>query len=185
MWTIRPARDEDALSLAALAEQTFRDAFAELNTASDMDLHCKRAYSPAIQAAEIRDPRTDVVVAEHDGVLVAFAQLRPRTSPSVAAHSPIELQRFYVRQEWHGRGLAQQLMAATMRVARDRGADVLWLGVWEHNPRAIAFYARQGFAEVGEQSFVLGSDPQRDLVMALALDAKGVGAAGAPTRRSR
>lgn len=170
MWTIRPARAEDARALSELAERTFRDAFAAQNTPADMDLHCARAYSPEIQAREIRDPRIDLLVAEQDGGLVAFAQLRQLPSPCVAARSPIELQRFYVRQEWHGRGLAQELMAASVREAKERDADVLWLGVWERNPRAIAFYRRCGFAEVGEQVFVLGSDPQRDLVMALPLD---------------
>ena len=53
----------------------------------------------------------------------------------------------------------------------ERGCDVVWLGVWERNPRAISFYRKVGFAEVGEHVFQLGSDPQRDVVMALTLDA--------------
>jgi hypothetical protein len=56
-------------------------------------------------------------------------------------------------------------MDESMNAARDLGAKYLWLGVWERNARARAFYKKSGFAEIGEQHFQLGSDRQRDLVM--------------------
>ena len=56
-------------------------------------------------------------------------------------------------------------MNEVLRLARERAADHLWLGVWEHNPRAIAFYRKYGFREVGEHVFQLGRDPQRDLIL--------------------
>jgi GNAT superfamily N-acetyltransferase len=167
MGTIRPPREEDAAPLSQLAERTFRDAFGASNAPADMDRHCSRFYAPQVQLAEIRDPQLDTLVVEHDGELVAYAQLRRREPPAgVHGSDPIELRRFYVLQRWHGTGLAADLMQAVLTRAAERGADVLWLGVWEHNPRAIRFYRRWGFREVGEQPFVLGSDPQRDLVMA-------------------
>ncbi|MEL6322107.1 MAG: N-acetyltransferase, partial [Cyanobacteria bacterium J06626_14] len=69
------------------------------------------------------------------------------------------------KKEWHGRGVAHKLMAKILSTASDAGADHIWLGVWEHNPRAIAFYGKYGFRVVGEHTFQFGSDPQRDLVM--------------------
>jgi RimJ/RimL family protein N-acetyltransferase len=57
-------------------------------------------------------------------------------------------------------------MNACIDVMRDRRSDVVWLGVWERNPRAIAFYRKFGFVEVGDKVFPLGTDPQRDIVMA-------------------
>jgi ribosomal protein S18 acetylase RimI-like enzyme len=81
----------------------------------------------------------------------------------------LELSRFYVDRPWHGRGVAQALMTATVSEAAERGAPTLWLGVWEQNARGIAFYRKCGFAEVGTQTFVLGSDRQNDRVMALTL----------------
>jgi diamine N-acetyltransferase len=68
--------------------------------------------------------------------------------------------------EWHGKGIAQDLMNAGIEEMRRHGSDVVWLGVWEHNPRAIAFYKKIGFIEVGDHVFPLGSDLQRDIVMA-------------------
>jgi len=83
----------------------------------------------------------------------------------VTGGAPLEIVRFYVDRPWHGRGVAQQLMEAAVNTARAAGARTLWLGVWERNPRAIAFYRKCGFQDVGTQTFVLGADHQRDLVL--------------------
>jgi GNAT superfamily N-acetyltransferase len=83
--------------------------------------------------------------------------------------SPIELARLYVDRGWHGRAVGAALMKQVVDEARARGARTLWLGVWEQNARARAFYARWGFAQVGEHDFVLGHDLQRDLLLARAV----------------
>ena len=154
----------DALSLAAIAERTFRDTFAGDNTAHDMDVHCRASYGEAIQADEIARPDLITLLCEEDAVLIGFAQLRWRhASPPVVATAPGEIQRVYIDRAWHGRGIAQRLMQAALAA---RGCDVVWLGVWERNPKAIAFYTKIGFVAVGEHTFTLGQDPQRDVIMA-------------------
>ena len=85
------------------------------------------------------------------------------------ARRPAELNRLYVAAAWHGKGVAQALLKDAMKSAKDAGADCLWLGVWEHNPRAIAFYRKCGFEDVGSHHFMLGTDRQRDVIMSLAL----------------
>jgi ribosomal protein S18 acetylase RimI-like enzyme len=92
--------------------------------------------------------------------------LRWGTAPAcVVARRPAEVQRIYVDRPWHGRGVAQALMAAMLEHARNGGADRVWLGVWEQNLRARAFYRRAGFADVGDHAFRLGDEVQRDRVM--------------------
>ena len=119
-----------------------------------------------IQAAEIADPNRVTLLCEVDGYLVGFAQLRWGQAPAcIESAAPGEIQRLYVAGDWHGKGAAQALMNACIDEVRRRGAEVVWLGVWEHNPRAIAFYRKFGFVEAGEQVFQLGSDRQRDIVM--------------------
>jgi diamine N-acetyltransferase len=165
-WSIRPARLEDALRLTELAERTFRDAFEPLNTTSDIESDCAGAFSREIQLNEIRDPLADTLVVEKGNGLIAYAQLvQSAPPPCVVGTVPIELKRFYVLQTLHGAGLAPVLMDAITRCAADRGADVVWLGVWEVNARARRFYEKCGFREVGEHRFVLGADEQRDVVM--------------------
>lgn len=172
-WVLRPAVAADAAELSELAERTFRDAFSALNTAENMDLHCAAAFSPALQAAEIADPGIHTVVAEADGSLVAFAQVHLHSEPpdGVSVSPVVELRRIYVERGFHGTGLARDLMAYVLETAEQSGAVAVWLGVWEHNPRAISFYQRFGFSEVGQHVFVVGTDPQRDLVMVRRLTA--------------
>lgn len=163
---IRVAQASDSKNLAALAESTFRDTFSESNTKEDMDLHCRTSYSEAIQLDEIINTNLITLLCESDGELVGFAQVRWGTAPScVGAKNPGEIQRLYVSKKWHGRGLAQDLMKACILEIEKHGSDVVWLGVWERNPRAIAFYKKFGFVKVGDHVFPLGTDPQRDIIM--------------------
>jgi diamine N-acetyltransferase len=167
---IRTAVPQDAAALAELAKTTFYDTFAAGNNAADMALHLARAYGVAQQTAELQDPRLTTLLVEVDGKSVAYAMVRDQPPPAcVTGPRPIELWRFYVRQAWHGRGVAAVLMARVRDEARARGARTLWLGVWEHNDRARAFYAKCGFTDVGEHVFLFGTDPQTDRVMAMTL----------------
>jgi len=167
---IRKADRHDAKQLSLLAETTFMDTFGDANTPENMALHCRTRYSEAIQAEEISNPNMVTLLCEHGGGLVGFAQIRWGEAPScVVAHAPAEIQRLYVVRDCHGKGVARALMNACVNEMRDRRSDVTWLGVWELNPRAIAFYKKFGFREVGEHVFALGSDPQRDIVMARAV----------------
>lgn len=171
MPTLRKASHSDAGQLAELAESTFRDTFGSANTAEDMDLHCSISYGAAIQAGEIANPEMVTLLSEEAGRLVGFAQLCWGSAPAcVVGGAPGEIQRLYVAADWHGQGVAHELMRACVDELQARASDVVWLGVWERNPRAIAFYRKCGFVEVGDHVFPVGSDPQRDIVMARRLD---------------
>jgi len=164
---VRPAGVADAPWLAALAERTFRETYAAQNTPENMERYVAEHFGAARQARELADPAWQTVVAELDGHAAGYAQLSwSLPPPCVAGEAPIEVARFYVDRPWHGRGVAQALMAGLLERAAAAGARTAWLGVWERNPRAIAFYRKSGFAEVGAHEFLLGTDRQRDLVLA-------------------
>jgi ribosomal protein S18 acetylase RimI-like enzyme len=164
---IRRAAESDAAALAEFGARTFCETFAADNTPEDMRLHLASAWAPALQRAEILDADTDtLLVCDTRGVLAGFAQLRSGHAPAgIATVQPVELLRFYVDKPWHGQGVADLLMKAVEGQARERGARELWLGVWERNRRAQAFYRKNGFRQVSTQIFVLGTDPQTDHVM--------------------
>lgn len=171
-FSLRPGLPADAAALAAFGERAFRDAFAAHNRPRDMDAYVSLAYGVRQQSAELADSRVTVLVAEADGALVGYAVLRqaPDEAPGcVTGEAPVELARLYVERAWHGRGVGEALMRRVIEQGRERGGRTLWLGVWEHNPRARAFYARWEFAAVGEHGFVLGADVQRDLLLARTL----------------
>ena len=165
---IRPAAPDDAEALAEFAERTFRVAFEADNRPDDMDAYCAVAFAPDMMRGHLSHPSvTTLVMVTEQGIIAAYAQLRPE-GPGHGADlpAPIELWRFYVDKVHHGRGIAHQLMHAVLDAAQQRGAGTLWLGVWEHNTRAQAFYGKFGFVGVGSHRFVLGTDVQTDRLMA-------------------
>ena len=163
---VRRANPADAALLADLAARTFYDTFADSNTPEDMEKFLTSTYSEEIQRKEIEDDSLTTLLAECDGIAAGFAQIKMGKAPEcVKGLSPIEIKRFYVEKSFHGRGVAQELMRTAEEIARAAGAKTIWLGVWEHNDRAIAFYRKIGFFPVGNQPFLVGTDLQTDLVL--------------------
>lgn len=176
MITVRRGEAADAAELAELAATTFRETFAAANTPEDLALHLAQSYGPAQQATELADPGILTLIAIEGRQMTGFAQVcRSEPPPCVATDGAMELWRLYVSQSWHGRGVAQALMQAVVDAARAHGATSLWLGVWEHNPRAQAFYRKAGFADVGSKVFAVGTDDQTDRVMLKVLPAPHAG----------
>ena len=169
---IRLATPEDAAPLSAFAARCFREAYRELAAPEDLEAYVAGAFFDARQLAELRDPATYTLVAEGGGAWAGYAQLRwSDPPPAIRDAAAIELSRFYVDRPWQGRGVAQALMRTALEAAAAGGARVAWLGVWQRNPRAVAFYEKSGFRVVGTQPFAMGADVQDDWVMARALDA--------------
>jgi diamine N-acetyltransferase len=167
---IRIATADDAARLAEFAERVFRRTFGPDNTASDLELYVGSAFGEALQRRELEDPERVCLLAFVGGTLSAFALLRVgATDPAVPGPSPVEIERFYVAYDFHGHGLAAHLMEACIEAAALRGGRTLWLGVWEKNARAIRFYEKRGFVDVGTHPFTLGTDVQTDRVMQRAI----------------
>lgn len=167
---IRPATPEDAVILADLGARTFRETFEPHTSGPDLEAFLAAAYGETIQRAELADPSRPARILEVDGVPAGFLQLRlGHREPGVTGTRPVELQRIYVLRAAQGGGRGTALMAEAVEMARSWGADVLWLGVWENNHKALAFYARNGFREVGDHIFQIGDQVDRDLILALDL----------------
>ena len=168
--TFREATVADAELISAFARRLCEETFAPDNNADDLALYLHRAFTPDAQGRELADPTRTSLLGHVGGTLACYALIRVGASePSVAAERPVEVERFYVDTPWQGHGVAQRLMQQIIDFARDRTGDVLWLGVWEKNPRAIRFYTKLGFRDVGSHPFLVGTDLQTDRVMALSL----------------
>jgi ribosomal protein S18 acetylase RimI-like enzyme len=165
--TIRPALLEDAAILADLGARTFRETFEAICPPADMAAFLTRTYRESIQRSELADPSRPARILELDGVPSGFLQLRlGHREQGVPGLRPVELQRIYLLRAAQGGGRGQALMTVAEDMARAWGADVFWLGVWENNHKALAFYAKAGFREVGEHVFKIGDQVDRDLILA-------------------
>lgn len=170
---IRYGTAADNTLLAELGTQTFYDTFAADNTPENMAAYLAASFSPEKQAAELADPSSVFLIAEVEGLVAGYARLKEGQPPAgISGLRPIELVRIYACRAWLGQGVGAALMQACLDEAGRRGCDTLWLGVWEQNPRARAFYRKWGFVEVGQQIFQLGDDPQRDLLMQRSIQAQ-------------
>ncbi|HEV7595723.1 MAG TPA: GNAT family N-acetyltransferase [Gemmatimonadaceae bacterium] len=170
---IRAGMPTDATALAELAARTFRDTFAANNRPEDIEVHIAHAYGTSQQERELVDPDIATLLVEVDGQLAGYAQLRSGAPPEcVTGAEPVELWRFYIAQPWHGRGVAQALMQRVQSDAYRRGGRTLWLGVWERNARAKAFYHKHGFMDVGSHVFMVGKDAQTDRILVRPLPIK-------------
>jgi GNAT superfamily N-acetyltransferase len=157
---------DDASELAEFAARTFEETFAAENNPDDLQTHLSTNYGLEQQASELADPNVETILARENGALIAFAQVRQSPPPPcVSQASPIELHRFYVDRQAHGTGLASLLMQEVHRAAHEFGASHIWLGVWERNARAIAFYNKVKFVDIGSQFYMVGPDRQVDRVL--------------------
>lgn len=169
---IRSATVADATRLATFGARLFMETFGAFNTPEDMEDYLSSNYSPEKQKAEISDSDMRTLIAEIDDQLAGYSQIHRKEAPGFElGEHPLELKRFYVDQPWQGTGFAQKLMEATMTVAKEIRGSAIWLSVWEENHRAIAFYKKSGFIDIGKKDFWVGSDRQTDLVMVAMIEA--------------
>jgi ribosomal protein S18 acetylase RimI-like enzyme len=167
----------EAAMLASLSRRTFEPAFAAQNTPEDMEAYMSEAFTEQRLTEELQDKNSIFYVATLDGIPVGYSKLRRNSLPdnqeestpmASSAQIPemyMELQRIYVLPDTKGSGIGKRLMEQCLQTARREGMKILWLGVWEHNTAAIAFYEKWGFERFGSHVFLLGSDAQTDLLM--------------------
>ncbi len=166
--TIREASINDAKALTDLAYSTFWDAFAHhpKNAPDDLNHYMRQAFSLEQTTIELGEERSVFLIAELKGEAAGYAKIIvDSVETGIIAERPIELNRLYSHQQFLGKGIGQALMDACFERGRQGGHDVMWLGVWEYNPRARRFYEKNGFRVVGSHVFQLGEDPQTDLLM--------------------
>ncbi|MFN0123303.1 MAG: N-acetyltransferase family protein [Blastocatellia bacterium] len=156
-----------ARRLLDFAQRVFYETFAGTCSDEDMALYMAGAFNLQQQLRELRDPQSIVYLAEIDGELAGYARLHEGETPACVPYQPsLELERLYVDKPFHGHGVAAALMQRCYEHARQRHYPSMFLGVWEHNHRAQAFYRKQGFTRVGEHVFMMGADAQTDWWMA-------------------
>lgn len=138
--SVRTAVGTDAPGIAAVHVQAWREAYAHLLPAAFL-----ASLDPVARTMRwsriIADPSVTVCVAEHEGVVVGWATAGPGRDAEPVRDR--ELEGIYVLASEHGTGTGQALLDAAV------GDAPAFLWVADDNPRAQAFYRRNGFRRDG------------------------------------
>ena len=161
----RIGNEEDALRLSRLAANLFHQAYVRSMSSDVLDSYIAEDFGVTQQHAELSDPNITTLLVEIENVLVGYAQLRLKPIPvAIDFDISAELWRIYVDRSCHGLGIGRQLLSRLGEIAHEMFHDKIWLGVWEQNPKAIAFYKKLGFNEIGNQEFHIGAEIHNDIV---------------------
>jgi len=163
MIQIKIAGVEDAPLVVELSRRTFYETFAQYNTEENMRIFMEEQFPKEKQLAEVGARGRIFLLAYDNDEPVGYASLREAEPPQeLAPDKAIEIVQLYSEQKMIGKGVGAALMEACLDMARRQGKDWVWLGVWEHNHRAITFYQKWGFERFGEHVFFVGLDAQTD-----------------------
>lgn len=156
--------------LQRISRDTFYETFAAFNTEADMQQYLKVNLGIERLEEEVNNPFSEFYFARLGNKIVGYLKLNVKSAQTVPEDlNALEIERIYVYKEFHGSSIGQKLFDFAMDHAHKINAPYVWLGVWEKNPRAIAFYLKNGFVEFGKHSFILGEDEQTDILMKIKL----------------
>lgn len=164
--SVRTCNEKDIDALVSLGIKTFRDTFDEYNTPENMIRYINDTFTRKIIEHEMKQPGTVFFLAFDERRPVGYAKIRvSHTPPELKGTSALEIERLYAHRDYLGKRVGYMLMQTCLAYARKKNVPTLWLGVWEHNLRAISFYEKNGFVKFGHHTFMLGEDAQTDWLM--------------------
>lgn len=164
--TIKKVTSDDLELLQQIGRQTFSETFAASNTAENILKYLEEGFSPAKLTGELQNRHSAFYFALADHAVIGYLKLNTADAQTeIKDHKALEIERIYVLQAFQGRKVGQLLYDKALQVAKDKGAEYLWLGVWEENRRAIRFYKKNGFTEFDTHIFKLGDEEQTDIMM--------------------
>jgi ribosomal protein S18 acetylase RimI-like enzyme len=164
--TIQRATEADLEELQSISIRTFCQAFEKFNTTEDMELYLTKCLSIEQLYTEMNAPGSEFYVGRTGDETVAYLKLNHHNSKHDAQdRTGLEIERIYVEETYLGKGIGPAMFSFVLKVAKERLSTHLWLGVWEHNARAIRFYEKLEFTPFGTHVFKLGNDAQTDVLM--------------------
>ncbi len=153
--SFRPAVADDALCLGVLSTQVFLDTYAARGIRQALAREVLAQHSVASYEALLADAGTTILVAECAGHLVGFSQVGDGARHAMLSGvASSELKRLYVQEPFTGRGVGRDLLRHAEKAAAARGAETLWLTAWTGNLRALRFYPRRGYEDIGETVYM-------------------------------
>ncbi|CIV74579.1 acetyltransferase%2C GNAT family [Streptococcus pneumoniae] len=163
---IRKVEMADVEVLAKIAKQTFRETFAYDNTEEQLQEYFEEAYSLKTLSTELGNPDSETSIEEFSSYLNFFLKVNWGSAQTERElEDAFEIQRLYVLQKFQGFGLGKQLFEFALELATKNSFSWAWLGVWEHNTKAQAFYNRYGFEKFSQHHFMVDQKVDTDWLL--------------------
>ena len=168
--TIVRVTPEDVFALQDISRITFDETFAKDNSAENMARYIDEGFSIPRLMTELNTEGSEFYFAQKHQQTIGYLKINfGGAQTELRDDSALEIERIYVLQAYHGQKVGQLLYDKAIDIAKNNNINYIWLGVWEKNPRAIRFYEKNGFVAFDKHIFVLGDDPQIDVMMRLEL----------------
>lgn len=169
--SLRTCTIEDVRELQEISSVTFQETFGAQNSPEHMAAYLEKAFNTNQLEQELANRSTEFFFVRVDGKIAGYLKLNTDDAQSEAMGSDaLEVERIYIRISFQKLGLGKHLLNRAMERAHELGKKKIWLGVWEHNENAIAFYRKKGFIQTGAHSFYMGDDEQVDWIMVKELE---------------
>nr|WP_315176264.1 GNAT family N-acetyltransferase [uncultured Flavobacterium sp.] len=162
---------DDLEKLQNIGRKTFEETFSESNSEENMRNYLEEGFSKEKLTAELKNKDSEFYFATLKDEVIGYLKVNFGESQTELKDSKaLEIERIYVSKEFHGKSVGQILYDKAIEIAKQKGSEYVWLGVWEENPRAISFYKKNGFVEFDKHIFRLGDDEQTDIMMKMKLE---------------
>jgi diamine N-acetyltransferase len=160
----------DLHKLQEISNETFNDTFKEQNTPENMETYLERAFNLNQLEKELSNPSSEFYFVFFNNELAGYLKVNINDAQSEdMGNEALEVERIYIKRNFQKHGLGKYLLNKAIEVANVPNKTKVWLGVWEKNESAIAFYKKMGFVEIGAHSFYMGDEEQMDIIMTLAI----------------
>ncbi|KZZ84346.1 GNAT family N-acetyltransferase [Bacillus sp. SJS] len=161
---------EDLQLLQEIGIETFNDTFKNQNTAENMEAYLEKAFELKQVEKELSNPFSEFYFIYFNEELAGYLKVNINDAQSEKMDDEsLEVERIYIRTRFQKQGLGKVLLNKAVERAGEQGKKKIWLGVWEKNENAIAFYRKMGFVQTGAHSFYMGDEKQTDYIFVKSL----------------
>ncbi|MBT2757661.1 GNAT family N-acetyltransferase [Mesobacillus foraminis] len=157
---------EDLLTLQEISYETFNDTFKDQNSPENMDSYLKKAFNIKQLEKELSNRSTQFLFVYFNNEVAGYLKVNTNDAQSEEMGiESLEIERIYIKSKFQKLGLGKYLLNKAIEIAMEQNKKKIWLGVWERNENAIAFYKKMGFVQTGAHSFYMGDEAQTDFIM--------------------
>ena len=167
---IKKCNLEDLQTLQEVSIETFYETFKDQNSPENMKAYLEKAFNLTQLENEVTNPSSQFFFVYYQNEVAGYLKLNANDAQSEEmGDDSLEVERIYLKKQFQKHGLGKHLLNKAIEIAMEQNKKNIWLGVWEKNKNAIAFYQKMGFVQTGTHTFQMGDEEQLDFIMTKSL----------------